>query len=106
MSFVRSYVIERTHVPLNQSSVTFDLHLEQILGSILTGATVVLLHPAGHLDMAKFATTIRDQQVTFVCIVPSQLINLLNYVQSATADHLLRSVRWLICLGKSISVVF
>ena len=97
---MRSFVVQRTHVVLHHSSVTFDTHLEETLGTCMNGGTLAVLHRDGHLDMAMFSTTIRDKQVTTLGIVPSQLTNLTTFVQSAKDVDCLKTLEYLIFGGE------
>ncbi|TDP41633.1 non-ribosomal peptide synthase/polyketide synthase [Nocardia ignorata] len=58
---------------LQRAPLTFDVSLWELLAPALLGATLVLLRPGGHLDLAYQARVLREQRVTVVELVPSVL---------------------------------
>ncbi|UGT56759.1 non-ribosomal peptide synthase/polyketide synthase [Nocardia asteroides] len=62
---------------LQRAPLTFDVSLWELLCPALLGATLVLLRPGGHLDLAYQAEVIREQRVTVVEFVPSVLAAML-----------------------------
>ncbi|CAF1264833.1 unnamed protein product [Rotaria sordida] len=103
VSYTRSAVIDSTSIVLHHRSVAFDPHLEEIAGSLISGAQVVLLKPDPcHLDMDYFSTTIARYQVTFIGIVPTALITMINLIRSlpqVEQDNRLKSLRCIVSGG-------
>ncbi|APE36002.1 hypothetical protein BOX37_21015 [Nocardia mangyaensis] len=62
---------------LQRAPLTFDVSLWELLAPALLGATLVLLRPGGHLDLAYQARVLREQRITIVEIVPSVLAAML-----------------------------
>ncbi|GAD82059.1 non-ribosomal peptide synthetase [Nocardia asteroides NBRC 15531] len=62
---------------LQRAPTTFDVSLWELLCPALLGATLVLLRPGGHLDLAYQARVVREQRVTVVELVPSVLAAML-----------------------------
>ncbi|GGN70597.1 hypothetical protein GCM10011610_09920 [Nocardia rhizosphaerihabitans] len=62
---------------LQRAPLTFDVSLWELLCPALLGATLVLLRPGGHLDLAYQARVVREQRVTVVEFVPSVLAAML-----------------------------
>ncbi|MEV6364243.1 non-ribosomal peptide synthase/polyketide synthase [Nocardia asteroides] len=62
---------------LQRAPTTFDVSLWELLCPALLGATLVLLRPGGHLDLAYQARVLREQRVTVVELVPSVLAAML-----------------------------
>lgn len=52
---------------------SFDVHVLDILGTLVIGGTVIMLHPEGILDMEYLATQFLRKQITYVLAVPSLL---------------------------------
>ncbi len=102
MSYIRSYVIESTDITLHHTSVTFDAHLGEILGTTIMGAQLILLQPNGHLDMEIFAKTIQHHQVTYLGTVPSQITELIVFLRNANEENLLKTLRCISSGGKRI----
>ena len=61
---------------------TFDPYIEETMGVLMIGSTVILLHPDGNMDLAYLLQTIRDKQITYVLAVPSLLNSLYTYIHN------------------------
>jgi non-ribosomal peptide synthetase component F len=85
---------------LHHTSVTFDVHLSEIAGTLIMGGQVILLHPNGNLSMTFFSETIARQQVTYLNIVPSLLIILIDYLRTTNNKECLKTLRCILFGGK------
>ncbi|CAF3902306.1 unnamed protein product, partial [Adineta steineri] len=100
-NFVRS--IQNAGVINEQDTVsqicapTYDVHVMEIMGSLLLCATIVMLHPYGNMDFEYFAHTLQHKQITCLAPVPTFLNHLCDFL--AQPNHYdLSSVRSL-CIG-------
>ncbi|CAF4160893.1 unnamed protein product, partial [Adineta steineri] len=77
------YILE-SDILLQISRDTFDAHIQEILGAVLVGGTCVLLSPSNgtHLNIAYLVKTMRNHHVTFVNLVPSVSIAVIDYLSS------------------------
>ena len=64
---------------LQVTSVTFDIHLIEIIGALRLGACVTLLPPGAHRDLNFILHTIMTHQVSYWSSVPSVLTELVQY---------------------------
>ncbi|CAF3926430.1 unnamed protein product, partial [Adineta steineri] len=76
---------------------TYDVHVMEIMGSLLLCATVVMLHPYGNMDFEYFAHTLQHKQITFLAPVPTFLNHLCDFL-AHSIRYPLSSVRSL-CIG-------
>ena len=53
------------------SRCSFDVYVQDIMGTFMIGAALVMLRPGGNLDSDYFFTTIKDKQNTFMHTIPS-----------------------------------
>ena len=83
---------------------TFDIHLQEILGTLCLGGTICLLRSKGNLDMNYFTSVIRKHQISFAITVPTVLATLAQYIQSfSTHDYTLFSLQRLCSIGNTKS---
>lgn len=82
------------------SRCTFDVHAQDIMGILILGGSVVMLHPAGILDLEYLASTIRTKQITYIQAVPSLLRALFNFLTEVGSSADVRSLRSLCASGK------
>ncbi|CAF4035172.1 unnamed protein product, partial [Adineta steineri] len=76
---------------------TYDVHVMEIMGSLLLCATVVMLHPYGNMDFEYFAHTLQHKQITCFAPVPTFLNHLCDFLAHSNR-YPLPSVRSL-CIG-------
>jgi non-ribosomal peptide synthetase component F len=67
---------------IQMSSCSFDEHTQQCMGSVILGATLVLLRPHGNLDTRYLCQTIARNQATLIDLVPTSLSILCDYLNS------------------------
>lgn len=80
-------------VAIQIAPCSFDVHVQECLGSLMLGCSLVLLHPQGHLDVDYLSQAIEENDVTLFCIVPSHMAILSNYLAETDRYCRLRSVR-------------
>ncbi|CAF3917459.1 unnamed protein product [Rotaria sordida] len=52
---------------------SFDVHVLDILGALMVGATTVMLRPGGLIDFEYLSTVLRKKQITYIKTVPSEV---------------------------------
>jgi len=67
------------------------------------GGQVVLLQPEGHLDFEVLSKTISSHQVTYMGTVPSQVAELVAFLQNKNGTNLLETLRCISSGGKRYS---
>ncbi|CAF4165784.1 unnamed protein product, partial [Adineta steineri] len=76
---------------------TYDVHVMEIMSSLLLCATVVMLHPYGNMDFEYLAHTLQHKQITCLAPVPTFLNHLCDFLAYSNR-YALSSVRSL-CIG-------
>ena len=77
------------------SRCSFDVHVQDIMGILMIGASLVMLRLRGNIDFDYFYKTIRDKQITFMHTTPSLLYSFFTFLQHSNhlkALECLRSV--------------
>jgi non-ribosomal peptide synthetase component F len=60
---------------------SFDIHMQDIVGTLIVGATLVMLHPKGNMDYEYLAQVLRDKQVTYMHAVPTVFHSFFDYIK-------------------------
>jgi non-ribosomal peptide synthetase component F len=76
-----SYIQSLTHVGtlsgkdtvLQMGRCTFDIHVQDVVGTLVLGALVVMLQPEGIMDLEYLATVLREKEITYIFTVPTVL---------------------------------
>ena len=87
------------HTVIQMARCSFDVHIEDILVSMMTGATICMLHPGGSMDFNYLSIVLQRKQVTCMDVVPSLLINFFNFIKESRREQTLDCLRSLILGG-------
>ncbi|CAF3473432.1 unnamed protein product [Rotaria socialis] len=66
-------------IVIQMARCSFDIHLSDILGTLIVGATLVMLHPKGNLDFDYLALILLSKQITMIQTVPTLLNQFFQY---------------------------
>ena len=72
---------------------SFDGHIDETLGILIVGASVVMLRPEGIMDYEYLATVLTKKQITCIASVPSFFDNFLLFLKSNDLMIALESLR-------------
>jgi non-ribosomal peptide synthetase component F len=78
---------------------SFDVHIEDIMGSLMIGATLVMLRPGGTLDFDYLSTVLEKKQITYMDTVPSLLHGFFIFVEEFDKRDAVKYMRSLISGG-------
>jgi non-ribosomal peptide synthetase component F len=70
-----------------------DVHLQEILGTLITGATIVMLHPRGNIDFEYLSTVLRTKQISYIDSVPSLFHNFFTFVEQFNSRENVKYLR-------------
>jgi non-ribosomal peptide synthetase component F len=98
-SLVHINALGNNDIMVQLSTSTFDAHVLEILGSLISGATVIMLHPNGNIDFGYFYQTLHDKHVTHIQGVPSFLNHLCEFIEKKAFDPW-TSMRNICCVGE------
>ncbi|MEU4353676.1 amino acid adenylation domain-containing protein [Streptomyces virginiae] len=84
---------------LQKTPSSFDVSVWEFFWPLITGATLVVARPQGHLDPQYLARLIRDQHVTTTHFVPSMLRAFLAEPEAAACTGLTR----VLCSGEALA---
>jgi non-ribosomal peptide synthetase component F len=72
---------------------SFDVHLQEILGTLITGATIVMLHPRGNIDFEYLSTVLRTKQISYIDSVPSLFHSFFTFVEQFNSRENVKYLR-------------
>jgi non-ribosomal peptide synthetase component F/2-polyprenyl-3-methyl-5-hydroxy-6-metoxy-1,4-benzoquinol methylase len=102
-SFIRLY--ESSDRILQMAACTFDVHMIECIGTLITGATVVMMKPQGNLDIAYIIDTIKNSSITVLPTVPSYLYTLLDYIHhNKISMDSFHSLRYISLVGEALKL--
>ncbi|CAF1082295.1 unnamed protein product [Adineta steineri] len=83
---------------------SFDIHLFEIVGILMVGAALVMLHPGGTIDYDYLSLVLSIKQVSYMDVVPSTMYTFLSFVQLEKKKDACKYLRCLTGGGESFSV--
>ncbi|CAF4291476.1 unnamed protein product, partial [Adineta steineri] len=95
-------ILNRQDVMLQICAPTYDVHVMEIMGSLLLCATVVILRPYGNMNFEYFTRTLQHKQITCIAPVPTFLDHLCDFLAHSNRESLsfIRSL----CIGGGVGV--
>jgi non-ribosomal peptide synthetase component F len=78
---------------------SFDIHVGDIIGSLITGATLTMIHPKGNMDFDYLAEVLRHKQTTYMHTVPTLLNGLFKFLKDTDNISAVKILRSLVSSG-------
>ncbi|CAF4123461.1 unnamed protein product, partial [Adineta steineri] len=107
ISFIHSlqyidYINEKDTV-VQVFAAAFDAHIQEIVGALLSSATVIMLRSYGNMDFLYFANTLENKQITYMASVPSFLYSFCDFIEKNFNGNPLVTLRSLAIGGEVVS---
>jgi non-ribosomal peptide synthetase component F len=96
-------IFNENHTILQMGRCSFDIHVQEILGTLMIGATVVMLRPRGNIDFDYLTATLIKQQITFMYTVPSLFQSFFTRLEETKNMNAMKCLRSLCTGGESLS---
>ena len=82
---------------------SFDIHVQEILGILISGATLVMLHPRGSIDFDYLSVVLHKKQITYMHTVPSLLHTFFIFVEQCNNKDAMKYLRTLCSIGACLA---
>ncbi|CAF4091189.1 unnamed protein product, partial [Adineta steineri] len=103
-SLVDIDTFNRYDTMIQMTRCSFDIHVQEILGTLMNGATLVMLHPRGTLDFEYLADILNNKQITYMHTVPSLLTSFFTFIVQWKKWNTVKCLRSLCSSGEAFSV--
>jgi acyl-CoA synthetase (AMP-forming)/AMP-acid ligase II len=80
------------------------MHMQDIVGTLISGASLIMLRPYGTLDISYLVKVLIEKQITYMQSVPSYLTLLCDNINTQYGDHFVNHLRSLCSGGKYLSI--
>jgi non-ribosomal peptide synthetase component F len=77
---------------------SFDIHVEDIIGTLMFGAALIMLHPRGNIDFEYLSAVLEKKQVTYINSVPSLFHSFFTFVEQYNRRDAVKYLR-IVCSG-------
>jgi non-ribosomal peptide synthetase component F len=92
--------LNKNDIVVQMSRCSFDIHVQEILGTLINGATLVMLRPRGTIDFEYLSAVLDEKQITYMHTVPSLLREFFTYIQENNNKEAVKYLRSLCSIGK------
>jgi len=79
---------------------TFDIHVGDIIGTLIVGGTLVMLHPKGNIDFEYLSEVIRSKQITYMHTIPTLLHSFFTFLKDSDNISAIESLVSLCGIGE------
>ncbi|CAF4054833.1 unnamed protein product [Adineta steineri] len=103
-SFVYINLFNKDDTVVQIARCSFDIHVLEILGTLMVGGTLIMLHPGGTIDLNYLSEVFQNKQITYLKAVPSLLLIFFAFIQQNKDMNAVKYLRSLCSGGETFSV--
>jgi non-ribosomal peptide synthetase component F len=92
-------IFNKYNTVIQMSRCSFDIHVQEILGTLINGATSVMLHPRGSLDFEYLCTVLGGKQITYMDSVPSLFHSFFQFVKDYNKQNAVEYMKFVSSAG-------
>ncbi|CAF0911439.1 unnamed protein product [Adineta steineri] len=100
--YINSFNKDDTVVQMTRCS--FDIHVQEILGTLLIGGSLIMLHPGGTIDFDYLSEVIQNKQITYIHTVPSLLHSFFIFIEQNKSINAVKQLRSLCSIGEAFVI--
>ncbi|CAF1423827.1 unnamed protein product [Adineta steineri] len=100
--YINSFNKDDTVVQMTRCS--FDIHVQEILGTLLVGGALIMLHPGGTIDFDYLSEVLQTKQITYLHTVPSFLYSFFIFIEQNKNISAVKHLRSLCSIGEAFAV--
>ncbi|CAF0774859.1 unnamed protein product [Adineta steineri] len=103
-SFVYINLLNKDDTVVQIARCSFDIHVQEILGTLSIGGTLIMLHPGGTFDFNYLSEVLENKQITYLKAVPSLLHIFFTFIQQNKNMNAVKYLRSLCSGGEAFSI--
>ncbi|CAF1252950.1 unnamed protein product [Adineta steineri] len=97
-SLVYGDVVNERDTILQIARCSFDVHVQDIMGSFMIGSSLTMQHPRGIMDFDYLASVFKEKNITCITTVPTIIHNFFTFVQQRNRHNVAQCLRS-VCSG-------
>ena len=98
LNYINTFNQNDTVVQMARCS--FDIHVQEILGTLMIGATLVMLHPEGTIQFDYLSEVLERKQISYMHTVPSLIYSFFTFLKECHNRDALKHLRSLCSIGE------
>jgi non-ribosomal peptide synthetase component F len=85
---------------IQMARCSFDIHVQEVFGTLMIGATLIMLHPHGTIDFEYLSEVLDKRQITYMHTVPSLLHGFFSFLEKCNNWVAMKYLRSLCSSGE------
>ena len=81
-------LFSNTDTILQMASCSYDVHAQEIMGALITGASIIMLHPQGNMDFEYLINVLKERHISYLQCVPAYIDNMITFLQNCSDFNL------------------
>ncbi|CAF4098502.1 unnamed protein product [Adineta steineri] len=73
---------------IQMASCSYDVHVQEVIGGLTVGASIIMLHPEGNMDIEYVINVLNKKAISYLQSVPAYVNNMLEYVEKNNSSSL------------------
>ena len=99
-SLVNIDTFNKDDTVVQMARCSFDIHVQEILGTLMIGASLIMLHPGGTIDFDYLSKVLDTKQITYIHTVPSLLHSFFTFLKQYNKRNVLKHLRSICSIGE------
>ncbi len=79
---------------LQMAECSFDVHVGDILGTLMIGATLIMLRPKELMNLEYLTQVLEEKQITCMTSVPSLFQSLFHFMEDSNRQNALKYMKF------------
>jgi non-ribosomal peptide synthetase component F len=92
-------LFDKNQIVVQMSRCSFDIHVQEIMGTLNNGATVVVLRPRGSIDFEYLSKVLARKQITYMDSVPSLFHSFFHFLEDFNRQNALEYMKFVCSAG-------
>ncbi len=92
--------VNKNDIVIQMARCSFDIHVQEILGTLMIGATLVMLRPKGTIDLDYLSNVLEKKQISYMHTVPSLIHSFFTFIKECNNRDALNYLRSLCSIGE------
>ncbi|CAF1588234.1 unnamed protein product, partial [Adineta steineri] len=92
-SLIYGDVVTKKDTVLQMSRCSFDIHVQDIMGTFMVGSSLIMLHPRGIMNFDYLISVFKEKNISCVSTVPTIILNFFTYLQQQNHHNVVQYLR-------------
>ncbi|CAF4327887.1 unnamed protein product, partial [Adineta steineri] len=92
-SLIYSDIVTKKDTVLQMARCSFDIHVQDIMGTFMIGSSLIMLHPRGMMNFDYLISVFKEKNISCISTVPTIILNFFTYLQQQNHHNVVQYLR-------------